>query len=278
MKTHSGAKFCSVYCRRIQLALVTALLLATFAPGHAHASGDERFSASLGIFITDRNSDTKIDGSAGNEGTDVDLEDDLGLDPSNTVFRLDAYFNFNERHRIDFSWFDLSREADKQIQSDIAWPATLFPIDTVLTSDFDLSIYKASYTWSFLRRDRGFLGATAGLYVMDVTTRLEGNLIGLREVADVTAPLPVIGLRGQYDLSEKWSFRGSAEIFLFEYEDWDGDLLDVYLGLDYQLFEKVALGVAGNGVTMDLSVARRFFTGDVDWAYVGALLFLKFDF
>jgi hypothetical protein len=258
--------------------LVTAILLAPLTTVCAQANDDERFSASLGIFITDRNSDTKIDGSASNGGTEVDLEGDLGLDPSNTVFRIDAYFKFNERHRIDFSWFDLSREATKQIQRDIEWNDTVFPIDTVLTSDFDLSIYKAAYTWSFLRRDKGFLGATAGVYVMDFTTKLEGNLIGLREVADITAPLPVIGLRGAYDLSDKWSFRGSAEVFLFEYEEWDGNLFDVYLGLDYQLFKKVALGIGVNGVAMDLDVSRRFFSGDVDWGYAGALVFLKFDF
>jgi hypothetical protein len=244
----------------------------------AQANDDERFSASLGVFITDRNSETSIDGSASNEGTEVDLEGDLGLDPSNTVFRIDAYFKFNERHRFDFSWFDLSREATKQIQRDIEWNDTVFPIDTTLESNFDLDIYKAAYTWSFLRRDRGFLGATVGVYVMDFTTMLEGDLIGLREVADITAPLPVFGLRGEYDLSERWSFRGSAEVFVFEYEDWDGNLLDVYLGLDYQLFEKVALGVGVNGVTMDLAVSRQFFSGDVDWGYAGALLFLKFDF
>ena len=80
------------------------------------------------------------------------------------------------------------------------------------------------------------------------------------------------------NFGEKWSLRGSAEVFAFEYDDFDGSLYDFYAGLDYQFFDHVAIGVGVNSVKMNLGVTKSNFNGDLDWRYDGGLLFFKFDF
>ncbi|MFT5371830.1 MAG: hypothetical protein ACI9R7_001370 [Lysobacterales bacterium] len=67
-------------------------------------------------------------------------------------------------------------------------------------------------------------------------------------------------------------------MFAIEYGDYTGSLYDIYAGVDYQLFEHVALGVGFNSVQLDVGVTKQNFSGDVDWQYDGGLLFLKFDF
>ena len=254
------------------------LSMSVSSPALAQSTDFDRFSISLGVFVTNRDSKTQLDGQIPNSGTPVDLENDLGFDKSDTVFRVDGVFRFNEKHRIDFSAFDLSRSASKQIQKDIEWNGEPFPIDTVVDASLDLNIYKVAYTWSFLRRDKGYLGATAGLYVADVGTSLAAESIGRSSSGGVTAPLPVFGLRGQYDLAEKWSLRGSAEIFAIEYGDFSGSLYDLYAGVDYQLFERMAVGLGINSVNLNVGVTKGNFDGDLDWQYDGGLLFFKFDF
>jgi hypothetical protein len=256
-------------------ALLAALLLPGPAMADAQSSGMEKASLSLGVFLTHRDSSTRLDASAGDPGTDVDLENDLGLNRSESVFRVDAFYRFNEAHRIDLSWFDLSRSSSKQIERDIEWNGTSYPIDTAVNSQFDLDIYKVAYTWSFWRKDRNFLGATGGLYIADTGTSLSADSIGAREVASATAPLPVIGLRGLYFLTQKWSVRASSEVFLYEYGDWDGELVDLYLGLDYELSDRIAVGVGFNTVTFDLGVSKENLTGQLDWGYSGGLVFLR---
>jgi hypothetical protein len=258
--------------------LLALLSVSASSPALAQSTDFDRFSISPGVFLTNRDSKTRLDGQIPNSGTPVDLENDLGFDKSDTVFRLDGVFRFNEKHRIDFSAFDLSRSASKQIQKDIEWNGELFPIDTVVDASLDLNIYKVAYTWSFLRRDKGYIGATAGLYVADVGTSLAAESIGRSSSGGVTAPLPVFGLRGQYDLAEKWSLRGSAEIFAIEYGDYSGSLYDVYAGLDYQLLERMAVGLGINSVKLNVGISKGNFDGDLDWRYDGGLLFLKFDF
>ncbi len=252
--------------------------LALLVPGVATAQDDNRFSLSLGVFITDRTSEARVDGADGSIGTPVDLESELGLDTSEAVFRLDGYFRFNDRHRIDFSVFDLSRDATRQIDREITWQDVVYPINATIDSNFDFNVYKLAYTWSFLRREKGFLGFTGGLYVADISATLSAQNIAETAGGGVTAPLPVIGLRGEYRFTDKWIFRASAELFGLEYEAMEGSLTDLYAGIDYRLFEHVAIGAGLNSVRLDVDVSDSDLTGSLDWQYDGGLIFLKFDF
>lgn len=256
----------------------TAACLLLFSVSATAASHDDhRFSLSLGVFITDRDTEAELDGTL-TEGTPTDFESDLGLDSSDTVFRVDGYFKFNERHRLDFSVFDLSRDASQQISRDIQWGDTLYTIDTVIETDLSLEIYKLGYTYSFMRSDKGYLGGTAGLYVADSKASLSEENVGSAEVGELTAPLPVIGLRGEYALSDRWSFRASGEFFFIEYDDIDGSLIDIYAGLDYRVLDNLSIGVGFNSVTIDVDASQNDFEGGLDWQYSGGLAFFKFDF
>ena len=255
------------------------LLLSAPSVAVADESEDEfdKFSVSAGVFFTDRQSKTRVRGSLG-EGTNVDLEGDLGLDRNDVVFRLDSYYRFNERHRIDLSVFDLSRDKTRVIEEEIEWGDTVYPINARIKAEFDLAIYKLAYTWSFMRRERGYLGLTGGFYIASFGASLREAQLGSVESDNLTAPLPVVGLRGEYDLSDKWKLRASAELFALEYEEYDGSLVDFYAGIDYQLWEHAAIGLGVNSVTIDVGIDRERFDGELNWKYDGALLFVKFDF
>jgi hypothetical protein len=253
------------------------ILLLSFSATAAAETIDPRFSIGVGAFFTDRDSQTRIDGEAGS-GTEVDLETDLGLEKSDTVFRVDAYWRFAEKHRLDVSAFDLSRAASKQIEREIVWDDTTYAINTRVDAELDLAIYKAAYTWMFLKRERSFLGATAGLYVADIGATLSAPSAGSFESNDLTAPLPVVGLRGEYRFADRWSLRGSGEIFSIEYGDYDGSLYDLFVGLDFSATDNIAVGVGINSVRLDVDVSKTGFQGDVDWQYQGAMAYLKFDF
>jgi hypothetical protein len=250
----------------------------------AEASDFHNFGISLGVFVTNRDSTTRLDGDVPDSGTPIDLETDLGFAKQDSVFRVDGFYRFNERHRIDFSVFDLSRNGSKVLEKTIDFLGEEFVINTQVDANFDLNIYKVAYTYSVIQNDKGYLGLSAGLYIADIgagisATPLDGGVIAGATASDgVTAPLPVLGVRGQYNFSEKWMFRGSAEIFAYEYDAYSGSLYDVYAGLDYQLFKNMALGVGYNNVRLDIGVSGGKFDGDVKWTYDGGLLFFKFEF
>jgi hypothetical protein len=240
--------------------------------------GSERGGISLGVFITDRNTEGRLDSDTLGLGTVIDAEDDLGLDSSDTVARLDAYYRFNPRHRIDFSIFDLSRDATATIDESIQFGDEIFDINSTISSEYDLRIYKVAYTYSFLMRDNGYLGVTAGLYVLSTDISLTESNTGQFEADDLTAPLPVIGLRGSYQLTPRLMLRSSAELFTIEFDDVDGSLVDFYVGLDYHFHDNFAVGLGYNNVSLDVDADGSDFQGALDWTYDGALLNVKYSF
>ncbi|MCJ7556891.1 MAG: hypothetical protein MUP90_08265 [Gammaproteobacteria bacterium] len=242
------------------------------------------FGINLGVFVTNRDSTTRLDGDIPDSGTPIDLETDLGLAKQDSVFRIDGFYRFNKKHRIDFSYFDLSREGSKVLNRTIDFLGQEFLINTQVDANFDMSIYKVAYTYSVIQNDSGYLGLSAGLYIADISTGisvtpLDGGLIEVAAASEsVTAPLPVFGLRGQYNFTDKWMFRGSAEIFVYEYDVYSGSLYDVYAGIDYQLFKNMAVGIGYNSVRLDIGVSGDRFNGNLAWTYDGGLLFFKFEF
>ena len=261
--------------------IVPSVLVLIFAMPVAAAQSadmDDKFRVSLGVFIADRDTRTRLDGSVPDSGTEVDLEGTLGFKKSDSVFRIDGYYRFSEKHRIDFSAFDLSRTASRQIDEEFIWDGEIYPVDVLVNAALDLNVYKLAYTWSFLRREDWYLGASLGLYVADIGTSISAESGGQFSSRGITAPLPVVGLRGQYEFSERWTLRGSAEIFAYEYGDYSGDLYDLYAGVDYKFNSHLAIGLGINSVRMDIGVGKANFSGNLDWQYDGGLLFFKLDF
>jgi hypothetical protein len=232
----------------------------------------------LGAFVTDRDSNTRLDSDVG-DGTEIDMEDDLGLESSTNVARIGGYLWFGRRHRFDAAYFDLSRSASIPIQETIDFGDETFAINTVLNTEADLTIVKADYTFAALAKDRGFLGITAGLYVAETGFALSQPTLGRAESEDVTAPLPLFGLRGDYLITDRITLRGAVQWFGFETEDLDGRLTDFYVGADYGFGQRMAVGLAYNRVSMNIGAQEDDgFNGRVDWGYDGLLLYFKMDF
>ncbi len=263
----------------LSAALVASGLYVQLLPATLQAQEDrERGSVSFGAFITDRQSSARLDSGQG-AGTDIDLETDLGMESSSTVARLGGYYWVTPRQRLDFSVFDLSRTSTTPIDETIEFGDEIFNIDTVVASKSDLSIFKAAYTFAAINRERGYLGVTGGLYVANTRLTLSEASLGTAESEDLTAPLPVIGLRGEYEITDRITLRGAGEWFKIDTGDVSGRLRDIYVGADYGFSERMAVGLAYNDVSMSIGASESGgFEGTLDWGYDGFLLYFKLDF
>jgi hypothetical protein len=230
------------------------------------------------MFVTDHHATTRLD-SANGRGTDIDLEKDLGLDTSQSVARLGGYYWFRPRGRVDAAVFDLSRKASLPLRRTVDFGDQEYLIDTTIETESDLTILTADYTHALLMKPRGYLGITAGLYVAETRLALSEKTAGRFETQKLTAPLPLAGLRGDYSLTNRIALRGAVEWFRFAAEDVDGRFRDLYVGADYALTKRIALGLAYNDVTMNLgAVDDEGFDGRLNWGYDGVLLYFKYDF
>jgi hypothetical protein len=253
---------------------IGALLLSTTLPAQAPAQR-ERAGVLFGAFISEPITSIRLDSDSGS-GTDVDLEDDFGLDSSTSVLRVAGYWWLSERNRLDFSLFDFSREGSRQISETIEFGDETFEIDTVVAAKADYSIWKAAYTFAPLVKERGYLGVTGGLYASQTKISLSEPTLGRAESEDLTAPLPVIGVRGEYEIGERVTLRGAFEWFGIDTGDVEGNLRDSYIAVDYGFGRRFAVGLAFNDVRMDIRADEgdSGFRGALDWGYDGWLLYM----
>ena len=260
---------------------VSALLLVCYG-ANAEDSAPEnpatKWGFSIGAFITDQDMQTEFGVNFGEGSFRVDFEDDLGLDDSQSVGRLAAFYKFNERHQVEFDIFDLSQSATAVIDEEFTWGDTTFPVDAEVATGLDLNIYKIAYSYFPAQSEQGKFGLTGGFYVADIGLSLRILPDEMAEVGAVTAPLPVLGFRGEYFFTERWRFSASVEWFGLEIDEYDGHLNDTLLGIDYRFTDHFALGLGYNRVDIDVDATDKALRADLIWEYSGVIAYLRGTF
>jgi hypothetical protein len=226
-------------------------------------------------------------------GVSVDLEEALGMDMENSVYRLGGYWRFtnNRRHRVDLSWFSFYRTGDKKITDQIVIEPPGGAEDIIIApgseveSEFNLDIYQSNYSYSFILDDRLDIAAQVGLYIMPISFCLSAKgLVETEEDQDFTAPLPVIGLRLDLLIAPKWYLRTGAQAFYVEYGDYTGSLLNFRSAIEYDPWKHVGFGLGFDSLRLqvqadgDEAVPGMDLRGNVAFGYTGILLYGKVFF
>ena len=238
----------------------------------------ERAALYLGAFVINTNSDLELGLGGGALGVKVDAEEVLGLEKNFTVFRADGFWRITRRNRVDFTFYQMKRDGDTFLGIDIPG---FGPIGSRVETDFDLSILRGSYAWSFFKNEHFDLGISAGLYGMDVDFKIQNQSPGGGRIqeTDFTVPLPVIGLRGNFALTPKWFIRQSFDYFYVNIGDYEGQLVDFMAAVEWNALKHFGLGVGYNYVQMGLDYdGSDNFLSEIDLAYGGLLLFGKLYF
>ena len=260
-----------------------AALAVAMQPALAESDGGpwEKWSLSLGGFAASLSNDVRI-GTPG-VGAEINLEDTLGLKSSETVFRVDGAYRFgsSRRHRMDFTWFDLTRDATRTLTNDINIDGTIFQGGTTVDSKFTLAFYNVRYSYSFLQDDRVDFAGSVGLHVTDIGLTVRSAGIGMAGDS-VTAPLPVIGGRLDVVLTEKWYMRSSVELMYVEVANFKGQISDVLLAAEYRAWKNFAIGAGLNSVRIALDADNDSsgvsLKGSVHSDFTGLLLYGKVRF
>jgi len=240
----------------------------------------ERAALYLGAFFI--HSDSTLELGDGGLGIKVDGEDALGLDEDYTVFRADAFWRITRRNRIDFTYYAMNRDGSTELGIDIPdGDGGSFPAGSRIKTDFDMTILRGSYAWSFYKNEHFDLGIAGGLYGMavDFEMKREGTVGSNEEETDFAFPLPVIGLRGNFALTPKWFIRQSFDYFYVNFGDYEGYLIDFMAAVEWNALKYVGLGVGYNYVQMNLDYSGSDdFLSEIDLSNGGVLAFAKLYF
>jgi hypothetical protein len=151
----------------------------------------------------------------------------------------------------------------------------------------DLTIAQVSYEYAFVRKPRWELAGSAGLHYVDISLGLEatisaqGNQASRQASGDAStsAPLPVLGLRGLWRLSDSVYATMQAQYFHIQLDPYSGSLIDLKATIVWQASDHVGVGIGYNdfGFRFDIEDERDF-DGRLRWDYGGAMAFATFMF
>jgi len=134
----------------LTIALMSGLLAgnANAAEGNKNLAFPEKFMIRLSSYgVNQASTDISVLSSAG-VGTIISFDEDLGGEDSLTLPRFDAYYRFNERHRIDFSNFNIDRVGLKTLDIDIELDGQMYSINETVKSEIKYSLFKLDYAYS----------------------------------------------------------------------------------------------------------------------------------
>ena len=250
----------------------------------------EKGSVRLGGFVATFNSTVSF-GLNNAPGAKINAEDQLGLDSSLSVFRADAMYRPGKslRHEVDFSFAAYDRNGDVTLTRDFTIRNSTFTVGTQVKTTLNFDIIQGSYSYALIQNERMRIALGIGLYVVPLKTGLEfiptrGQSVS-EEGADTTVPLPVIGLRTEFQLLPALYLNAAVDAFYIEITNFKGSMLDVYLGLEYRFWKHFGVGAGYNftGLHVDAEKSNSDypganFVGNVDVSFSGLLVYGKFSF
>lgn len=262
------------------------LLAATLCAGSAYAEGPgDGFWFQLEYFYPTISSTARLDFPGTNlRGTEVRLEDDLGLSDRKGTPYLLAGMRIGENWRIELEYYRLQRSATLVIDKEIDWGDTTFPIGGTVSSKFDTDIYRLTGGWSFHRTPTAEAGLGFGLHMTDFKTQLSGQGSGPGGVAfqtegsDQLVPLPTIGLYGSWVVADSWLVRGRIDYLSLSYEQYDGELINANATVSWRFAKNWGVGLGYRYVKYTVESTKSNFHGEVKYDFKGPTLFVEAAF
>jgi hypothetical protein len=271
--------------RRLRLLLpvfATALALVASPAQAAEPTPDNRFQVELGTFFVSTDTTMRVDGEVTQTGTSFDAEQELGFDDANR-FRAEAAWRFAPRHRLRAMYFDNDRSNTRRLDEEIEFDDTTFPVGAEVNAQNRTTIIELTYEYSFMQREGWELAGSFGLHQTTFEMSLDADVTAgagsasrhLAGEAKTEAPLPLIGLRGSWQLAEDWLLNAQVQYFQLEYDAYDGSIADYKVDLVWMFAEHFGVGLGYNQFAFRVDVDEGNFDGRLRWTYGGGLVYFK---
>jgi len=237
-----------------------------------------RVEIRLGAFSDSIDSSIVRDASEGTDGTDIDLEDLLGLSDKETLLEVDAIFRIGSFHRIEVGYLGIARNGSVTLQDDIMFGDETIPAGTDVNSHFDTKILRVSYAYSLINDTQKEVGVMGGLHFSKFKTTISSEATGQTATSNATTPLPVIGLHGSISLGRKASLGARIQFFRMDYDRYEGSLSYATLDLQRRFGDIFRVGIGYNYYALNLDSRDNDVRGTLEIRHHGPVLFVSAGF
>ncbi|RYJ38199.1 hypothetical protein NU08_2814 [Flavobacterium anhuiense] len=243
---------------------------------------NRRFKVTAGGFFPVNNTQVKVEGNNGNIGTEIDLESDLGFSKSTASFLGTFDWRISKRSRLGFEYFVLDRTATKTLQRDINFGDHTYPVDGSVRGTFNVQIARIAYGYAILSKPKYQAGLLIGAHVLfaDLGLKLNANTqsVEYRDTFNFTAPLPDIGIWGEFVLGKRWGLYANVNYLAVKINDTDGRIISYNLAVLYNVVQNFSLTAGYTGLNFRIDTIQDRLNGFLKWGYNGPTITAVYTF
>ncbi|MDR7370017.1 hypothetical protein [Flavobacterium aquidurense] len=246
-------------------------------PWHAR-----RFKFTAGGFFPVNNTQVEVGKNDGSFGTEIDFENDLGFKRNTASFMGTFEWRISRRSRAGFEYFYLRRTSSKVLERDIEFGDNTYHVNTRVSALMDNQILRVTYSYAFLSKPKYEVGLLIGAHILlgDIGLKFEGTTAQAEynDSFNFTAPLPDVGIFGDFVLGKKFGLYANANYFALKVNDIDGKLTSFNLSLLYNVYKNFSLTAGYTGLFVDVDVEKEKLNGYFKWGYNGPTLTATYTF
>jgi len=207
--------------------------------------------------------------------------DQLGFESFTVVPRFYFAYRFNRRHAIDFEYYDIRRNGTISVVNNPSLDGSTLEVTTPeVESYLQSQIARVSYTWIFHEDSKVVLGLSPGVYFSKLSWGAKSidPDEGIDEQDTIHLPLPVLGLRFGYRLTNKLGIITGFNFFFVKYKEYGGYMSETSLFLEHRTFKHVGFGGGITYFPIYITAASNEFTVELRNTFFGAVLYASFYF
>jgi len=229
--------------------------------------------------------DTELTTNKNGIGGIINFQDLFDMNKKNTLFRIDADYAFNKKHKIEFAYYNLKTSNNKNVEKSFNFNGDTIDAGADISSYFNTEIYKLNYIYSPYKTDKIDLLFRVGVH----TTKLSSGVSGVFKTNDqdkttqsesigITAPLPTLGIGLTYDLFQDIQVKFVVDYFVLSFDDTSGSMTDTVLSIDYKYNRYIGAGIGINTNKIRLVASDGDVDVDIRHEVSGLLGYLIFSY
>jgi outer membrane protein len=211
------------------------------------------------------------DSSILDPGSDVNLEDLLGLSDRETVTQFDFMIRLGIYHRIEASYLDIRRSGHTTLSQSFSFRDVTFAEGSIVDTKVETQILRLAYGYSILKDSQKELGFLVGIHQTRIDTKFIVSDTGQREKSNPSPTLPVFGVFGSVRLGWKLYASAQVEVFKTDFDRYDGSLINARLEIMRNL-GRFDLGLGYSYYGMNLKSRSDDFHGAIEFRHHGPML------
>jgi hypothetical protein len=270
---------------RIHIAAVALVAAVAAVPAAAERVTDKAWLSGSALFAT-ADSSLRLDSTVTNGlGTTLSFEKDLGLSSHDTTPLVLGGLRIGKGWRVEAEYLRLHRTGNHTLDRTAIVGDTTFDVNANVAGLLESDTIRIVGGYAPIRGDNYELGGSLGFHV----TKFKAQVLGIGSVngttsalvakaADQTAPLPTLGLYGNYTISPLFTLNARVDYLSLKIGDYSGKLIDTRGTVSVRPLRYLSLGGGYQYVEYDVSARKKAFTGKVTYKFRGPVLFAELDF